>query len=58
MLQFWMPSCRSRFTGADFDFVASVLAPDGKRCHLAKLWKDPEGMREMLDLKDVAINKP
>ena len=53
MLQFWMPSCRSRFTGADFDFVASVLTPDGKRCHLAKLWKDPEGMREMLDLKDV-----
>ncbi len=53
MLQFWMPSCRSRFTGADFDFVATALAPEGKRCHLAKLWKDPEGLREILDLKEV-----
>lgn len=53
MLKHWMPPCRSRFTGADFDFVASVLSPEGKRCHLAKLWKDSEGMREMLDLKEV-----
>ena len=37
----------------DFDFVASVLAPDGRRCHLEKLWEDPEGMREILDLKEV-----
>ncbi len=53
MLEHWMPSCRSRFTRADFEFVASVLAPDGARCHLEKLWKDPEGMREMLDLHEV-----
>jgi hypothetical protein len=53
MLEHWIPSCRKRFTRADFDFVASVLAPDGPCCHLEKLWKDPEGMREMLDLKEI-----
>jgi hypothetical protein len=53
MLEHWMPSCRRRFTGADFDFVASALAPDGPRCHLEKLWNDPDGIREMLDLKEV-----
>jgi hypothetical protein len=37
----------------DFDFVASVLAPDGRRCHLEKLWEDADGMREILDLKEV-----
>lgn len=53
MLEHWMPSCRSRFTRLDFDFVASVLAPEGPQCHLAKLWRDPDGMREMLDLKEI-----
>lgn len=53
MLEHWIPSCRSRFSRMDFDFVASVLAPDGRRCHLEKLWEDPEGMREILDLKEV-----
>lgn len=53
MLEHWTPSCRSRFTGRDFDFVASVLAPEGPHCHLAKLWKDSDGMREMLDLKEI-----
>jgi hypothetical protein len=53
MLDHWMPTCRSRFTGADFDFVASALAPGGPRCHLQKLWADPDGLREMLDLKEV-----
>ena len=48
-----MPTCRSRFTGADFDFMASALAPGGPRCHLEKLWDDPDGLREMLDLKEV-----
>lgn len=56
MLDYWMPSCRSRFTGADFDFVASVLAPGGPRCHLQNLWGDAEGLREMLDLKEVFRN--
>lgn len=53
MLEHWMPSCRNRFTGADFDFVASALAAEGSKCHLVKLWKDPDGLREMLDLKEV-----
>lgn len=56
MLQHSISPCRIRFTGADFDFVASALAPDGTRCHLAKLWKDPEGLREILDLKEVFRN--
>lgn len=53
MLEHWMPLCRSRFSRMDFDFIASVLAPDGRHCHLQKLWEDPEGMREILDLKEV-----
>lgn len=53
MLDHWMPTCRNRFTGADFDFVASTLAPEGPRCHLEKLWEDPDGRREMLDLKEI-----
>ena len=53
MLKHWMTSCRSRFNQADFDFVASALAYNGSRRHLAKLWKDPDGRREMLDLKEV-----
>ena len=48
-----MPSCRSRFTGADFDFVVSALSSEVRRCHLKKLWKDPDGMREILDLKEI-----
>lgn len=61
MLDQWMPSCTSRFTEADFDFVASVLTPDRPNCHLAKLWKDPEGLQEILDLQEVfrgVINSP
>ncbi|MBC8127566.1 MAG: hypothetical protein H8M99_10550 [Gloeobacteraceae cyanobacterium ES-bin-144] len=53
MLEHWMPSCRSRFTQADFDFVASSLTPHESSCHLAKLWKDSEGQRELLDLKEI-----
>ncbi len=53
MLEHWMPSCCDHFTRADFDFVAAVLAPEGERRHLAKLWRDPEGLREMLDLNEV-----
>lgn len=48
-----MPANRNRFTGADLDFLASVLAPDGQRHHLEKLWTDPDALREMLDLKEV-----
>lgn len=48
-----MPSCRNRFTEADFDFVASALSTDGASQHLAKLWRDPDGRREMLDLKEL-----
>jgi hypothetical protein len=53
MIAPWKSFCRSRFTDADFDFVSSVLAPGGQSCHLAKLWGDPEGLREILDLKEV-----
>ena len=53
MLEQRIPSNRNRFTGADLDFVASVLAPDEQRQHLEKLWGDPDAMREMLDLKEV-----
>jgi len=48
-----MPTHRARFTGVDLDFLASVLAPDGQRLHLEKLWTDPDALREMLDLKEV-----
>ncbi len=48
-----MPSCRNRFTEADFEFVASALSPGGTNRHLAKLWSDPEGRREMLDLREL-----
>jgi len=48
-----MPSSRDRFTRSDFDFMTAVLAPADKRQHLAKLWDDPEALREILDLKEV-----
>ncbi|MEO5915167.1 MAG: hypothetical protein ABIS50_13105 [Luteolibacter sp.] len=53
MLEHWIPPVRNRFTGADFDFLASVLAPGEQRQHLEKLWSDPDALREMLDLKEV-----
>jgi hypothetical protein len=53
MLGHWIPSSRDRFTGADFDFITAVLARGDQRSHLAKLWDDPEALREMLDLKEV-----
>ena len=33
--------------------MTAVLAPGDKRPHLAKLWDDPEALREILDLKEV-----
>ncbi|MBK1884077.1 hypothetical protein JIN85_16780 [Luteolibacter pohnpeiensis] len=48
-----MPSSRDRFTRADFDFLTSILAVGDKRSHLAKLWEDPDALRELLDLKEV-----
>ena len=53
MLEHWIPPLRNRFTSADFDFLASVLAPEEQRLHLEKLWGDPEALREILDLKEV-----
>ena len=53
MLEQGIPSNRNRYTRADLDFLASVLAPDEQRLHLEKLWEDPDAMREMLDLKEV-----
>lgn len=48
-----IPSIRSRFTGADFDFLVSMIADGGQRLHLEKLWNDPDALREMLDLKEL-----
>ncbi|BCU77506.1 hypothetical protein [Luteolibacter sp. LG18] len=48
-----MPSSRDRFRAADFTFLSDVLAPIDGRCHLSRLWDDPQALREMLDLKEV-----
>jgi hypothetical protein len=48
-----IPSNRHRFTGADLDYLSSVLAPGEQRLHLEKLWGDPDALREILDLKEV-----
>lgn len=53
VLEHWIPSNRNRFTAADLEFLASVLAPGEQRLHLEKLWSDPDALREMLDLKEV-----
>lgn len=61
MLEHWMAPCRNRFTGADFDFVAATLAPESRSRCLETLWQDPEGRRELLDLKQVLnglLNQP
>lgn len=48
-----MPPLRNRFTGEDFEFLASLLAPGDQKLHLEKLWSDPDAIREVLDLKEV-----
>lgn len=53
VLDHWIPSHRNRFTGADLDFLATILAPGEQRHHLENLWSDPDAQREMLDLKEV-----
>ena len=53
MLETWIAACRERFTGSDFDFLNEVLAGGQKRICMAKLWEDPDALREMLDLKEV-----
>lgn len=53
MLEEWIAASRDRFTGADFDFLNEVLAGGQKRVCMAKLWEDPDALREMLDLKEV-----
>ena len=53
MLEEWIAASRDRFTGADFNFLNEVLAGGQKRICMAKLWKDPDALREMLDIKDV-----
>lgn len=46
--------CRQRqFTPADFSFVVGALSARNRVRPLAKLWEDPDGRRELLDLKDV-----
>ncbi len=53
MLEEWIAASRDRFTCADFDFLTQVLAGGRKRVCIAKLWEDPDALREMLDLKEV-----
>ena len=53
MLEAWIAASRDRFTGADFNFLTEVLAGGRKRVCMAKLWDDPDALREMLDLKEV-----
>jgi len=53
MLGNWVPSSRDRFTAADFCFLSDVLAPGEGGQALARLWDDPQAIREMLDLKEV-----
>ena len=53
MLEAWIAASRDRFTGADFNFLTEVLAGGEKRLCMAKLWDDPDALREMLDLKRV-----
>ncbi len=53
MLEEWIAASRDRFTGADFNFLNQVLAGGEKRVCMAKLWEDPDALREMLDLKEV-----
>lgn len=48
-----MPSSRDRFCQADFALLTEVLAPGDQRRHLARLWDDPDALREILDLKEV-----
>ena len=53
MMGSWFPSCRDRFTAADFAFLTAVLDPGGGVRDLRTLWEDPEALREMLDLREV-----
>lgn len=53
MLEEWIAASSDRFTGADFDFLSDVLGGGQKRVSMAKLWDDPDALREMLDLKEV-----
>lgn len=53
MIHEWIAASRDRFTGADFDFLTEVLSGGRKRMCMAKLWEDPDALREMLDLKEV-----
>jgi hypothetical protein len=53
MLEEWIAASRDRFTGADFEFLTQVLAGGQKRVCMAKLWEDPDALREMLDLREV-----
>jgi hypothetical protein len=55
MLGSWFPSCRDRFSAADFGFLICHLAPDDEGRSLRKLWEDPEALREILDLREVFL---
>jgi hypothetical protein len=46
-------SARAGFTPADIAFVESSLAAGRESTALAKLWKDPEAITALLDLKEI-----
>ncbi|MEO7098928.1 MAG: hypothetical protein ABI162_06170 [Luteolibacter sp.] len=46
-------SARAGVTPADVAFVESILAAHGESAALAKLWKDPEAVTALLDLKEI-----
>jgi hypothetical protein len=52
MEMLWL-TCRRRFTGADWEFLAGVVSPGAAAESLDWLWEDPEGLREVLDLRVV-----
>ena len=46
-------SARAGITPADVAFVESALATGGQGAALAKLWKDPQAVTALLDLKEI-----
>jgi hypothetical protein len=48
-----LASARAGITPADIAFVESALAAAGESAALAKLWRDPEAVTALLDLREI-----
>ncbi len=48
-----LTSARAGITPADIAFVESALAAGGESAALASLWRDPEAVTALLDLKEI-----